>query len=39
MKSLDNQIFSAGLAYVALSKYLNWSNVHIASLDPSVIEE
>jgi ATP-dependent exoDNAse (exonuclease V) alpha subunit len=33
--SLDNQIFSAGQAYVALSRCPNWSNVHIASLDPS----
>jgi hypothetical protein len=33
--SLDNQIFSAGQAYVALSRCPNWSNVHIASLNPS----
>ena len=33
--SLDNQIFTAGQAYVALSRCPNWSNVHIASLYPS----
>jgi ATP-dependent exoDNAse (exonuclease V) alpha subunit len=44
--SLDNQIFSAGQAYVALSRCPSWSNVHIASLstsafitDQSMIEE
>ena len=30
--SLDNQIFSAGQAYVALSRCSDWSKVHIASL-------
>jgi len=33
--SLDNQIFAAGQAYVALSRCPNWLKVHIASLDPS----
>ena len=33
--SLDNQIFSAGQAYVALSRCSDWSKVHIASLHPS----
>jgi ATP-dependent exoDNAse (exonuclease V) alpha subunit len=33
--SLDNQMFSAGQAYVALSRCSNWSKVHIASLHPS----
>ena len=33
--SLDNQIFSAGQAYVALSQCADWSKVHIASLHPS----
>jgi ATP-dependent DNA helicase PIF1 len=33
--SLDNQIFSAGQAYVALSRCSEWSKVHIASLHPS----
>ena len=32
---LDSQIFSAGQAYVALSRCSNWSRVHIASLHPS----
>jgi ATP-dependent exoDNAse (exonuclease V) alpha subunit len=32
---LDNQIFSAGQAYVALSRCSDWSKVHIASLHPS----
>ncbi len=32
---LDDQIFSAGQAYVALSKCPNWSNVHISSLNSS----
>ncbi|CAG8731829.1 10017_t:CDS:2, partial [Rhizophagus irregularis] len=32
---LDNQIFSAGQAYVALSRCPNWSNVYIAALNPS----
>lgn len=32
--SLDNQMFSAGQAYVALSRCSNWSKVHIASLHP-----
>ena len=32
--SLDNQIFSAGQAYVALSRCSDWSKVHIASLHP-----
>ncbi|CAB5216838.1 unnamed protein product [Rhizophagus irregularis] len=31
----DNQIFSAGQAYVALSRCPNWSNVYIAALNPS----
>src|ERR1044071_553704 len=29
--SLDNQIFSAGQAYVALSRCSDWSKVHISS--------
>jgi hypothetical protein len=33
--SLDNQMFSAGQAYVALSRCSDWSKVHIASLHPS----
>ena len=33
--SLDNQIFSAGQAYVALSRCADWSKVHIACLHPS----
>ena len=33
--SLDNQMFSAGQAYVALSRCTEWSKVHIASLHPS----
>ena len=33
--SLNNQIFSAGQAYVALSRCSDWSKVHIASLHPS----
>ena len=32
---LDNQIFSAGQAYVTLSRCPNWSNVYIAALNPS----
>ena len=32
--SIDNQMFSAGQAYVALSRCSNWSKVHIASLHP-----
>jgi len=32
---LNDQIFSAGQAYVALSRCPNWSNVHISSLSPS----
>jgi hypothetical protein len=42
----DHQIFSAGQAYVALSRCSDWSKVHIASLHPlafitdkSMIEE
>ena len=31
---LDNQIFSTGQAYVTLSRYSNWSNVHIFFLNP-----
>jgi ATP-dependent DNA helicase PIF1 len=31
---LDQQIFSAGQAYVALSRCSNWTKVHIASLYP-----
>jgi len=44
--SLDDQIFSAGQAYVALSRYPNWSNVYISALklstfitDPLMIKE
>ena len=44
--SLDYQIFSAGQAYVALSRCSNWSKVHFASLyssafivDKSMLEE
>jgi ATP-dependent exoDNAse (exonuclease V) alpha subunit len=33
--SLDNQMFSAGQAYVALSRCSDWSKVNIASLHPS----
>ena len=33
--SLDQQIFSAGQAYVALSRCPDWTKVHIASLHPS----
>src|SRR4051794_37011532 len=33
--SLDNQIFSTGQAYVALSRCSDWFKVHIASLYPS----
>jgi hypothetical protein len=33
--SLDNQMFSPGQAYVALSRCSDWSKVHIASLHPS----
>ena len=33
--SLDNQMFSAGQAYVALSRCSDWFKVHIASLHPS----
>ena len=33
--SLDNQLFAAGQAYVALSRCTDFSNVHIASLHPS----
>ena len=32
---LDEQIFSAGQAYVALSQCSDWTKVHIASLHPS----
>jgi len=32
---LDQQIFSAGQAYVALSRCSDWTKVHIASLHPS----
>ena len=32
---LDDQIFSAGQAYVALSRCSNWLNVHISFLNPS----
>ena len=32
---LDQQIFSAGQAYVALSRCSDWTKVHIASLYPS----
>jgi PIF1-like helicase len=32
---LDDQIFSAGQAYVALSRCPNWLNVHISSLNSS----
>ena len=32
---LDNQIFAAGQAYVALSRCSDWFKVHIASLHPS----
>ncbi|CAG8543511.1 789_t:CDS:2 [Rhizophagus irregularis] len=32
---LDNQIFSAGQAYVILSRCPNWSNIYIAALNPS----
>jgi ATP-dependent exoDNAse (exonuclease V) alpha subunit len=44
--SLDNQMFSPGQAYVALSRCSDWSKVHIASLhssafivDKSMLEE
>ena len=33
--SLDDQIFSAGQAYVALSRCPNWSDVYISALKPS----
>jgi hypothetical protein len=33
--SLDQQIFSVGQAYVALSCCSNWSNVYIATFYPS----
>lgn len=33
--SLDNQMFVAGQAYVAISRCSEWSKVHIASLHPS----
>src|SRR5581483_5375274 len=33
--NLDQQIFSAGQAYVALSRCSNWSKVHLATLHPS----
>jgi ATP-dependent exoDNAse (exonuclease V) alpha subunit len=32
---LDEQMFSAGQTYVALSRCTDWSKVHIASLHPS----
>ena len=44
--SLDDQIFSAGQAYTALSRCPNWDNIQIAALDkaafktdPDVIKE
>jgi ATP-dependent exoDNAse (exonuclease V) alpha subunit len=44
--SLDDQIFSPGQAYVALSRCPNWDNIQIAALsrsafmtDPTVINE
>ena len=44
--SLDEQIFSTGQAYVALSRCTNWNNVQIAALersafttDPEMIKE
>ena len=33
--SLDHQMFTAGQAYVAISRCSDWSKVHIASLHPS----
>jgi len=33
--SLDQQIFAAGQAYVALSRCTDWSKIHIASFHPS----
>ena len=33
--SLDNQMFYAGQAYVALSRCSDWTKVHIASLHPA----
>ena len=43
---MDDQIFSPGQAYVALSRFPNWNNIQIATLsrsafmtDPTVINE